>query len=61
MNSRDTIHAEGAERAALADIHVAASSELRDRLGLELTEIGGTLVSIARSQLSLSRAVSALA
>ncbi len=48
MNSRDTIHAEGAERAALADIHVAASSELRDRLGLELTEIGGALVSIAR-------------
>lgn len=48
MIIEDTIHAEGAERAALADLHGAALPETRDSLGLELTELGGALVSIAR-------------
>ena len=48
MNTHETIRAEKAERAALADIHLSASPELRDNLGLELTEIGGALTSIAR-------------
>jgi hypothetical protein len=47
MNTHDTIRGEGTERAALADLHLAAPSELRDRLGLELREVGGALVSIA--------------
>jgi hypothetical protein len=49
MNTHDTIRTEGAERAALADIHLAASPDLRNHLGLELSEVGGTLISIARS------------
>jgi GNAT superfamily N-acetyltransferase len=48
MNTEDTIRAESAERAALADLHIAASSDLREGLGLELEEVGGALVSIAR-------------
>lgn len=34
------------ERAALADLHAAASPDLRRRLGLQATEIGGALASI---------------
>ena len=48
MNTHETIRSEKAERAALADVHHSASPELRDNLGLELTEIGGALISIAR-------------
>lgn len=48
MSTEDTIRAESAERAALADLHIAASPDLRQGLGLELEEIGGALVSIAR-------------
>ena len=48
MNTNDTIRAEAAERAALADIHLAASPDLREDLGLDSCEIGGALVSIAR-------------
>jgi hypothetical protein len=40
MNTHDTIRAGGAERAALADLHLAAPSDLRERLGLEVREIG---------------------
>jgi hypothetical protein len=47
MNTHDTIRLESAERAALVDIHLAASPELRDHLGLELSEAGDALVSIA--------------
>jgi hypothetical protein len=47
MNTQHTIRAESVERTALADIHSAASPGLRDGLGLDLQEIGGTLVSIA--------------
>jgi len=47
MNTHDTIRAESAERAGLADIHRAAPSDLRDHLGLELSEVGDVLVSIA--------------
>jgi hypothetical protein len=47
MNTEDTIRAESAERAALADLHLAASPELRDHLGLELSEVDETLLSIA--------------
>jgi hypothetical protein len=50
MNIEDTIRAESVERAALADLHIAASPDLREDLGLELEEIGGALVSIARYQ-----------
>jgi hypothetical protein len=49
MNRQFTTRAEGAERAALADLHLAAPSDLRERLGLELREVGGALVSVARS------------
>ncbi|MCG6872299.1 MAG: GNAT family N-acetyltransferase [Gammaproteobacteria bacterium] len=35
------------ERAALADLHAAAGATLTTRLGLELRQIGGTLVSLA--------------
>lgn len=48
MSTEDTIRAENAERAALADLHIAASHDLRHGLGLELEEVGGALVSIAR-------------
>jgi len=48
MNREETFRAEMAERAALADIHLAASPDLREDLGLEFIEIGGALVSIAR-------------
>jgi len=48
MNTHETIRVEKAERAALSDIHLSASPDLRDNLGLELTEIGGALMSIAR-------------
>jgi GNAT superfamily N-acetyltransferase len=50
MSRKTHIDAERAERAALADLHAAASSELADRLGLELGNIDGTLVSIARHE-----------
>ncbi len=42
------ISAERAERVALADLHAAASREARQRLGLELDEVEGVLVSLAR-------------
>jgi GNAT superfamily N-acetyltransferase len=48
MKIEDTIRAEGAERAALADLHIAASPDLRESLGLDLEEVGGAVVSIAR-------------
>ena len=47
MNAQHTIRAENVERAALADIHHAASPDLREGLGLDLQEIGGALVSVA--------------
>ena len=47
MNIQNTIRTEGVERVVLADLHSSASSELRDRLGLGLGEVGGALVSIA--------------
>jgi hypothetical protein len=50
MNTLDTIRAESAERAALADLHNAAPPDLREHLGLDLDEVGGALVSIARRQ-----------
>jgi GNAT superfamily N-acetyltransferase len=50
MSRKTHINAERAERATLADLHAAASSELADRLGLELEDIDGTLVSIARHE-----------
>jgi hypothetical protein len=42
-----TILSERVERAALTELHGAASTELRDRLGLELESIGGATVSLA--------------
>lgn len=42
------LRAEAAERAALADLHRAASIGSRDQLGLSLRVIDGVLVSIAR-------------
>ena len=47
MSTQHTIRAENVERAALADIHRAASPDLREGLGLDLEEIGGALVSFA--------------
>jgi len=49
MITYETTRAEKAERAALTDFHLSASPNLRDDLGLEFTEIGGALVSIARN------------
>jgi len=48
MKQEFTRRAEAVERAALVDLHRAASRDLSDRLGLELSEAGGALVSIAR-------------
>ncbi len=48
MTTHDTIRAEASERAALADLHLAASPDLRAHLGLDLVEIGSALASIAR-------------
>lgn len=42
------IEVEGLERAALEDLHAAASPALRARLGLALQDVDGTLVSSAR-------------
>ncbi len=53
MNLQSTIRAERAERAALSDIHRSAPADLRTRLGLELREVGGALVSIARHSPSI--------
>jgi hypothetical protein len=50
MDAASTIRAEGAERAALSDLHRAAGPELQDRLGLELRAVDGALVSIARRE-----------
>jgi hypothetical protein len=50
MNENETIRAESAERTALSDLHRAAPSDLREGLGLDLKEVGGALVSIARRQ-----------
>ena len=47
MNAAETLRAEAAERAALADVHRSASPETRERLGLELRSMDGALVSIA--------------
>jgi hypothetical protein len=48
MDLANTIRAESVERAALADLHLAATADLRQRLGLDLCEIGEALVSLAR-------------
>jgi len=48
MKRKFTLRAEAAEKAALADLHSAAPRDLSDRLGLELIEVEGALVSIAR-------------
>jgi GNAT superfamily N-acetyltransferase len=45
--------AERVERAALADLHAAAAAEVKASLGLELKEISGALVSIARHEPSI--------
>lgn len=45
--------AERIERTALADLHAAASAAVSASLGLELKEIGGALVSIARHEPSI--------
>lgn len=51
--------AESTERAALADLHAAATPELREALGLRLEETSGTLLSMARHEPStlLNRAI----
>lgn len=47
MELADILRIERAERAALLDLHDAASPEISERLGLVATEIGGALVSLA--------------
>jgi GNAT superfamily N-acetyltransferase len=42
-----SVAAERIERAALEDLHAAASAVVREALGLRLDEVGGALVSIA--------------
>ncbi len=44
------LRAEAVERAALVDLHRAAGSDLRDRLGMSFEEVDGTLVSIAAAK-----------
>jgi GNAT superfamily N-acetyltransferase len=46
-NVQNTIRAEGVERAVLTDLHSFAPTEFRERLGLDLGEVGGALVSVA--------------
>jgi hypothetical protein len=46
--SNFSVRAEAVERAALADLHRAASEEARTRLGLSIRVVDGVLVSMAR-------------
>lgn len=54
-----SLAAERIERAALAGYHAAASRELREALGLRVSELGGVLASMARHDPStiLNRAI----
>jgi hypothetical protein len=53
MNTQAIILAERAERAALSDLHNAASPFLRRQLGLELIPVDGALVSMSTASNSI--------